>query len=658
MKNHLKAALILLACLVSEQVFAQAGALCAEGRQLAGARLAQATNNDQELMHGYDVNFYKLDVALEKTSTYISGNTLIQAKSRVAALDTFAFELHQNLVIDSVYINGQKRVFTRQGGMTYVKLATPVASGNAVNTQIFYKGTPPSGASAAIGNGMSNGTSPSWGNQVTWSLSQPFAAYEWFPVKQILTDKADSSEVWVTTSAANKAGSNGILKNTTTLANGKKRYEWKSQYPIAYYLISVAVAEYVDYTIYANPAGAPNPIPIQNFIYNNPQTLTNFQAEINSTAPMLVKFSELYGLYPFYKEKYGHCMAPLSGGMEHQTMTTQGFFEFTLTAHELAHQWFGDNVTCASWRDIWLNEGFASYSEYVALENLRAGQQRAWMDNTHTSVMSQPGGSLYIPAADSMNVGRIFSSTLTYDKGAAVLHMLRFEMNNDSLFYAALRQYQQAYRYSTAKTPDFKAIAESVSGKNLTPFFNQWIYGEGYPTFSLVWNQVGNNLIFRSTQTASRATVTSFFETDVQYKILTSAGDTIIKVRQQQPVQVYQLPVRGTITGIQIDPNQWILNRQGSIVRNTNLVSGTEELLSAKQKFTVYPNPATSWLQISASGFKAETFRIFDMAGKCVWSAEELGADYRINVEKLPKGMYLLQLSNQEKAASVVFQKL
>ncbi|KAA9345676.1 M1 family aminopeptidase [Adhaeribacter soli] len=658
MKKKIKAGLAMLACLVAQQAMAQSGAKCAESRLRPTARVAQTTVSQQRLLNKYDVNFYKLDVALEKTSTYIAGNNLIQAKSRVAALDTFAFELHQDLNIDSVYINGQKRTFTRQAGMTYVRLTTPIAAGNAVNAWVFYKGTPPSGASAAIGNGMSNGTSPSWGNQVTWSLSEPFAAYEWFPVKQILTDKADSSEVWVTTSAVNKVGSNGLLKNTTTLPNGKKRYEWKSRYPIAYYLISVAVAEYVDYTIYANPPGAPNPIPIQNYIYNNPGTLPAFQAEIDNTAPLLVKFSELFGLYPFYKEKYGHCMAPLSGGMEHQTMTTQGFFEFTLTAHELAHQWFGDNVTCASWRDIWLNEGFASYAEYLALQNLRPGQQVAWMNSTHNSVMAAPGGSLYVPAADSMNVNRIFDSRLTYDKGAAVVHMLRFEMNNDALFFATLKTYQQALKDSTAKTPQFKAIAESVSGKNLTPFFNQWVYGEGYPTFSLIWNQVGNNLVFQTTETVSRSTATSFFETDVEYKVTTSVGDTIIRVRQQQPKQFYQIPIRGTISGMQVDPNNWILNRTGTIAKNTSLVSGISAPLAAGQKLNLFPNPTTDWLQVSDLTFKAESIRIFDMAGKQLRSEKPLSPQHRIDVKGLPQGMYLLQFSNKEKTVSAPFQKL
>ena len=367
----------------------------------------------------------------------------------------------------------------------------------------------------------------------------------------------------------------------------------------------------------ANPAGAPNPIPIVNYIYNNPATLTQFQAEINNTAPMLVAFSDLYGLYPFYKEKYGHCMAPLSGGMEHQTMTTQGFFEFTLTAHELGHQWFGDNVTCGSWRDIWLNEGFASYSEYVALENLRPGQKPAWMDNTHSNVLSSPTGSVYIPAADSMNVNRIFNGRLSYDKGATVLHMLRFEMNSDSLFFTTLKTYQQQFKDGTAKTPDFKQVAETVSGKNLTSFFNQWVYGEGYPTFDLRWNQTGKQLLINSIQSPSAGGITPLFDTSIEFKLLRSIGDTLITVRQDQVSEFFALNVNGTVSGIEIDPNQWILNMDGAIIYDVNLVNGTPDEVSATN-IVIYPNPVNSYLTVTHPDFKIKYFRIYDAAGRCV----------------------------------------
>lgn len=640
----------------TEKGLAQSTKICADGRLQSSQRMALATASQQKLMQRYDVNFYKLDIALERTSTYVEGNTLIQARNRTAPLDTFAFELYQSLQIDSVVVNNVKRNFTRQTGMTYVHFPAPLAPNAAIAARIYYKGTPPAAGSAAIGGGMTSAVSPSWGNRATWSLSQPFSAFEWFPVKQILTDKADSSEVWITTSAINKAGSNGLLKQVVTLPSGKKRYEWKSRYPIAYYLISVAVSDYVEYTLNATPAGAPNPVPIVNYIYSNPGTLAQYQSDIDDTAPLLVKFSELFGLYPFHKEKYGHCMAPLSGGMEHQTMTTQGFFEFTLTAHELAHQWFGDNVTCGSWRDIWLNEGFASYSEYLALEYLRPGQQTTWMNNTHNSVMSQPGGSVYIPAADSMNVNRIFNSRLTYDKGAAVLHMLRFEFNNDVLFFNLLKQWQQLYKNGTAKTPDFKALAENLSGKNLTPFFNQWVYGQGYPTFNLTWNQTGKNFLFRASQVASSAPVTSFFETDIEYKLVRSIGDTLVRVRQTQAQQFFNFKVNGTVLSIQVDPNQWLLNKSGTVNFDPNLVTGVKPELAGPQ-LNLFPNPATEKLQLTGLDPETESYQILDATGRLVAAGKLAALEPQVNVQTLTKGIYVLKLTSPKAVVTRTFRK-
>ena len=249
-----------------------------------------------------------------------------------------------------------------------------------------------------------------------------------------------------------------MLKNVVNLPNGKSRYEWKHKHPISYYLVSVAVAKYVEFNVFAHPAGSTDSILIQNFVYDNPATLQNFQQDIEETADFVELFSDLYGPYPFKDEKYGHCMAPLGGGMEHQTMTTQGSFNKNLTAHELGHQWFGDHVTCASWADIWVNEGFATYSEYLMLENLYPGEEVAEMAGNHSSVMSQNNGAVWVE--DSLNGSRLFSSRLTYNKGASIIHTFRFILNNDSIFFRVLKKYLTKYSDSTALGTDLQKLLE------------------------------------------------------------------------------------------------------------------------------------------------------------------------------------------------------
>ena len=450
------------------------------------------------LTQEYDVHHYLLDIAMERTSTDVAGSVEIHVTTVAAVLDTFLFELHDDLVISDILLNGAtSQPFTHIGSAVIVPCS--FVAGDQFYMKVFYSGTPPDAASSAFGAAaVTNDFSPTWGNQVTWTLTQPFSAYEWFPCKQSLNDKADSVWVFVTTSNENKAGSQGVLTNITDMGGGLDRYEWKSNYPVDYYLISIAIAEYVEYTIFANPTGAAGPIPIQNFIYNNPSCLPYFTTEINNTVDFVEHFSDLYGLYPFELEKYGHCMAPIGGGMEHQTMTTQGYFDDWLTAHELGHQWFGDHVTCGSWADIWVNEGFASYSEELMLEEFYPGDEATSMQDRHDDVMSAPNGAVW--CEDSLNPARIFDSRLTYNKGAAIIHTMRFLMDDDADFFQTLKDYQSAFSFENAKGDDVKDIAEAVTSLDFDPFFNEWYYGEGFPTYGIEYVKIGDSLFVQLEQ--------------------------------------------------------------------------------------------------------------------------------------------------------------
>ncbi len=602
-------------------------------------------------MNQYDVKFYFLDVNLERSSTYISGKVTIKSQVKISQLDTFSFQLHQNLTIDSVKINGQICIVSRVQGEANAKLVTSLNQNTFFDAEIWYKGTPPTGQNA----GLSNGTSQTWGNRITWSLSQPYAAYEWFPCKQVLADKADSVWVWVTTDTSNKVGSNGLLQRVTSISSNKHRFEWCSNYPIAYYLISVAVGQYVEYNIYAKPTNYPDSILIQNYIYNNPNTLPNFKTEIDKTKNLLELYSDLYGLYPFHQEKYGHSMAPFSGGMEHQTMTTQGFFNFTLTAHELGHQWFGDLVTCDNWSDIWVNEGFASYSEYLALQYLPSlGSETAanWMNDVHNNVMSASGGSVFVP--DTSNINRIFSSRLTYDKGAAIIHTLRFVINNDSLFFLGFKNYLQQYSFSTATAQNFKSVMENVSGLNLNQFFSQWYYGEGYPNFEVRWFQVGNQLIMKVTQTTS-STVTPLYITPIEYRIRRqSMADTIVRVNHTQSIENYVFTLNGTVTGINVDPSNWIIN-QATVTKDQTLSNSP---LLEQLNFVLFPNPGSETLHIQSSSTEITKIKVYDISGKLIYEDQMNQSFTEISVTNWQTGTYIVELENSKGKAVIKYQKI
>ncbi len=614
--------------------FSQAGRYCAKAKikSFEQNRSNTLPLNYIALTEEYDVHFYKLDINVERTNTNISGVVDMYATSKVQLLDTILFELHNNLNINSILLDGTPVSFTRVG--TAVIVPSNIALGQSFIVSIDYAGF-------SGGAGMSHGTSNSWGNQATWTLSESFAAYHWFPCKQSLTDKIDSVYVFATTDAANMVGSNGLLTNVVNLGNGTKRYEWKSHYPIDYYLISFSVAKYVDYSIYANPVGAPNPILVQNFIYDNPATLTNFQADIDKTANFIEYFSTLYGLYPFHQEKYGHCMAPFGGGMEHQTMTTQGWFSDGLTVHEMGHQWFGDNVTCASWSDIWLNEGFASYTEYLMDEHFNPGNEVSLMQGLHDNVMSQNGGSVWV--LDSLNENRIFSGRLTYDKGSAIIHTIRFLVNDDAQFFQILQQYQVDFKDSTAHASDFKSICESVTGKDFTNFFNEWYYGEGFPTYSAEWAFVDNKIYLKLLQTTS-TNITPLFTNDLEVKLTGTNGNTTTARLENVTSngQIFIIPFDAPLTSITFDPNNWIINQNGTVTEDANMVASISE---NEMDFLIYPNPVSEVLNIKNPSQQTH-LKVYNSNGKLISTYPIVTGYNSINLKPLAQGVYIISIGD------------
>ncbi len=530
-------------------------------------RWQQNVTNQQQVayyqypsMNKYNVSYLKLDISAETNSRVIAGSALTTAKT-VNVLDSFITELKSNMTVDSVFINGVKKTFSVGSDHIFVPLSPAIPAGSSISALIYYRGT-------ANSTGIFAGTSS--GLNYTATLSESYQAREWFPVKQQLQDKFDSVAIWVTTSNVNKVGSNGLLQGIDPMPNNKVRYRWKSNNKMNYYMPSIAVGNYMEYLNYAKPAAmAPDSIMIQHYIYDNTTYFNTNKANLDKTPAFIEKFSELYGLYPFKNEKYGHTQASIGGGMEHQTMSTMVSFGSTLIAHELGHQWWGDNVTCAKWNDIWLNEGFATYSEQLLIEKLPSlfsTTAAANMLSLHSSVMSVANGSVYLPDASVYDENRIFSSRLSYNKGGAIIHTLRFEMQSDSLFFKTLQNFQTQFKDSVATGEDFKTVAQNTSGKNLNDFFTQWYYGEGYPTYNITYYKpTADSIYLVVNETVSAPIVTPFFKGLLELTIQSAQGDTTILVNVAYNNQGFKVKCLKNPTGIVVDPNNWIINKTGTI---------------------------------------------------------------------------------------------
>lgn len=608
----------------------------AEKNRTYKSLLEPPSSNLQTLLGKYDVSFYKLDIAAERNTTTLSGNVLYKAKVTANQLDTFAFELKSNMIIDSVKINNQLLPLIRKVHEVRVPIILQLNKNQWFETQIYYHGTPSQGGFfSGIGTGSMGG------KNMTWTLSEPSNAKDWWPAKQILEDKADSVYVFITTSSENKVGSNGKLANVSTLQNGKKRYEWKTYYPINYYLISFAISDYLEYNIYAHPQGFNDSILIQNYIPSQ-SYLNSYKSQIDATKNLVELYSDAFGLYPFWKEKYGHSVAPIGGGMEHQTMTTIANFGYELVAHELAHQWWGDNVTCATWNDIWINEGFATYSEYIAYEKTNnLVQAKNWLIETQQNASSSPSGSVFIPLTETLTDSRIFSGRLSYNKGACIIHGIRYVINNDFIFFKSLKDFQTEFKDSVATGEDFKYIVERNSGIQFDNYFNEWYYGEGYPNYTINCYVSTDSLKIQISHTGMVAS-TPLFTTPITLKLYTGTKDTIVRFAINSNNNTFTIPFHYNLINVEVDPNNDIIEKVSDI--NILGINKYANCLNAM----VYPNPVIDEFTIELPLFKKYNVSVTNTAGMSVWHEEINNKYITINTDKWKQGVYLLNISDDK----------
>lgn len=602
----------------------------------------QESLKESNQLISFDIHYLKCNWTVNPSVSAISGIVKTSFTILSPVCNSISLSLSTALTVNSVIMNGQALSFSHTpGDVLTIQFLGSLHLGDTASVEINYQGTPPNSGFGSFIREEHNGV------PIIWTLSEPYGSQDWWPSKLDLNDKVDSIDIYVTTPSGYRAASNGLLVEEIP-AGSDISYHWKHRYPITAYLVAIAVTNYQQYSHYVNLQNGTS-LEVLNYVY--PENLSSVQAATAEIVQMIEYFDTLVGLYPFYEEKYGHAQFSWSGGMEHQTMSFMGLFSVDLQAHELAHQWFGDKITCASWEDIWLNEGFATY--FTALYRLSKGETTFWNNwkaSQSAFICSISDGSVYCD--DVSSVSRIFSGRLSYAKGGYLLHMIRWMMG-DEAFYQAIRNYisDQNLVFKYASTNDLVVHLEAEAGFSFTEFMQDWFYGEGFPSYQISWNSFGNTFQIILDQTTSDASV-DFFEMKVPIRVFGPQQDTTVIFNHEFSGQEFTLDLPFQADSIQFDPERWILSAGNSI----NPSAAVEDL-SDKVEVRIFPNPVGSELIIHTSE-SWEDLIVTDVTGRMREQRKIRGGKSLIlDVSYYPSGTYIIKFKRDNQIITRKFIK-
>mgnify|MGYP000287326235 CR=1 FL=1 len=495
-----------------------------------------------------DVLHYDLDIEIVPAARWIAGSNTMTVRSLVDDLTTFCFRLHNAYAIDSLTVDGQPANWSRLNDATIeVTLNRPYRAGELFRLRVAYAGRP------VTGNGYVHVSSTA-----VFTISEPWFAYLWWPCKDALADKT-TADLAFTVPATMTVASNGVLQGVDDVGGDRRRYRWKTEYPTGDHLYCIGATTYNTFTSVWN-YGAIS-MPLEFFIFPGSDTPANRQAWLK-TADMLTTFSDLFGTYPFSAEKYGiyQFSNVWFGGMEHQTMTGQMGFEESTTAHELAHQWWGDEVTCATWHDIWLNEGFATYSEALWFEH-KPGSPGAPALHAHMAARRPANVNDSVYCYDISDPNRIFNYDYSYLKAAWVLHMLRHVLG-DEAFFDCLNVYRGTFANSAVTTQQFQELLENRTGWDLDWFFGQWVYRPGAPKYRFAWreHQADGRAYLELYVRQGQSLFWPTYTMPIDLAVTTPASTRTYAIWNDARREHLLIPLdEPGVTGVTLDPVPWIL---------------------------------------------------------------------------------------------------
>jgi len=521
--------------------------------------------------HQYDMKKYDIFINVDDTTQSIDGRVGFFADATEDGVSSVDIDLNSGMSIDSIKNSTGALVFSRDADVTSITLDKTYNTGERIEWEVFYNGTPDGGGSFSTG-GLSFDMHSSGEWSIT-SIAEPYGARMFWPCKDRPDDKADTFKICLRVDDRFYASSNGVLDSVVTPPGffTVLDYHYTMPYPMTTYLLFIAIHDYqvwYDEWVYNNGADT---MPIVNAVYA--QNLQDSYDLLEVVPTVLTVLSDLFGLYPFTEAEYGHTTHDWLLAMEHQANTTcfvsswstWGFSE-PVVVHEAGHQWYGDLFSPKSWSDVWINEAWASYSEAIYFQQRAAGegwpQYHSYMDGMDFA----DGGTIY--RYDTTNPGTLLG-TIIYDKGAWLVHMLRHVVGEDAFFQGMLDYYNAPFAYGSQSTEEHIEVWEASVGYDLNWFFDQWLYGEYRPNYRWsFYNESNGQGGFTSYISIDQAQTTNptVFQMPVEFvfDLTTGQSDTItLMIDKREDLFVFDFPF--AVTNVRVDPANWILNYESEI---------------------------------------------------------------------------------------------
>lgn len=615
-----------LVFIFSQSIYAQQlFDICKIAEMERNSSTLQLRNDDMPTSNNFNIVYEKMEFEVDPSVKFIRGKISFTFISNAENTSTFDLNLSQSLVIDSVVKGSSILSFSWQGQDYFqIQLSESLDKNEIDSLTIYYHGVPNTTGFDSYSFYQHQGV------PIMNTLSEPYGASDWMPCKNSLVDKIDSIDIFITTPKQYKAASNGVLQSEIINGNFKTAH-WKHRYPIATYLVAMAITNYVEINTDFVLQG--KPLRVQNYVY--PEDSATAVQMLPLVNDYISFFSEKFGLYPFHHEKYGHAQFGWGGGMEHQTMSFIIAYDENLMAHELAHQWFGDKVTCGSFGDIWLNEGFATYCSGLCCE---AGVRTnctfdEWKNGFQELALGAVQGSTY--CTDTANLGCVFNLERVYCKGAYILHMLRWKLG-DEQFFTALKNYLNDERiaFNFSKTRQLQSHFEQICQCELDTFFDKWIYKEGYPLYNLKYNVKGNmfrGMLYQSTTHTS----VSFYEMPVEITFYGNGTQKSIVVNHIYSGQEFTTCLPFELDSVKVDAHKWILCKS-SVQKDLTIA------IDSKNQY-ISPTIVREMLHIQATELTVKQVNIFSITGQEIIRSNEC----TIDVSRLSKGKYFVEIVNE-----------